>query len=119
VPEEIRRWLAHFFQKGASTKTSVSTPSRRRQKALKALYLSRGWVFRYVHDLEELITGLRQHRLAVPAEIEDVVVLTSYALEARYPSLGEPVAEEEYRQALNLAERVVHWVESLVGSTSP
>ena len=88
------------------------------EKALKALYLSRGWVFRYVHDLEELITGLRQHSLAIPAEIEDVVVLTSYAFEARYPSLGEPVTEEEYRQALNLAERVVHWVESLVGSTS-
>jgi HEPN domain-containing protein len=33
------------------------------EKALKALYLSRGWAFRYVHDLEELITGLRQHGL--------------------------------------------------------
>jgi HEPN domain-containing protein len=87
------------------------------EKALKALYLSRGWAFRYVHDLEELITGLRQHGLTVPVEIDHAVVLTSYAFEARYPGLGEPVTEEEYRQALNLAERVVHWVEPLVGSS--
>jgi HEPN domain-containing protein len=87
------------------------------EKALKALYFSRGWAFRYVHDLEELITGLRQHGLTVPVEIDHAVVLTSYAFEACYPGLGEPVTEEEYRQALNLAERVVHWVEPLVESS--
>jgi HEPN domain-containing protein len=87
------------------------------EKALKAFYLSRGWAFRYVHDLEELITGLRQHGLKVPIEIDHAVVLTSYAFEARYPGLGEPVTEEEYKQALNLAERVVRWVEPLVGSS--
>ncbi len=30
------------------------------EKALKAVYVSRGWTFRYIHDLEELITGLQQ-----------------------------------------------------------
>jgi HEPN domain-containing protein len=66
------------------------------EKALKALYLSRGWAFQYIHDLEALITGLRQYGLAVPVEIDPAVVLTSYAFEARYPGLGEPVTEEEY-----------------------
>jgi len=84
------------------------------EKALKSVYLHHGWAFRYVHDLEELITGLRQNGLDVPEEIEEAVTLTSYAFEARYPGLGEPVTQEEYRQALNVATRVVSWVESLL-----
>jgi HEPN domain-containing protein len=84
------------------------------EKALKSVYLHYGWAFRYVHDLEELITGLRRNGLPIPVVIEEAVVLTSYAFEARYPGLGEPVTEEEYRQALEVATRVVRWSESLV-----
>lgn len=84
------------------------------EKALKAVYLHCGWIFRYVHDLEELITGLRQNGLCVPETVEDAVVLTSYAFEARYPGLAEPVAEEEYRHAIELAQRVVGWAEETI-----
>jgi HEPN domain-containing protein len=84
------------------------------EKALKAVYLHCGWIFRYVRDLEELITGLRQNGLCVPEAVEDAVVLTSYAFEARYPGLAEPVSEEEYRQALELAQMVVRWAEEMI-----
>jgi HEPN domain-containing protein len=84
------------------------------QKALKAVYLHYGWTFRYVHDLEELITHLRENGLHVPEAVEDAVVLTSYAFEARYPSLAEPVSEEEYRQAIKLAQTVVGWAEETI-----
>lgn len=40
--------------------------------------------------------------------------LSDYAVEARYPGLAEPVTEEEYRQAVALAETVVRWVEQLI-----
>ncbi len=40
------------------------------EKALKSVYLHKAWSFRYVHDLEELITGLRQNGLAVPEDVE-------------------------------------------------
>ncbi|MGH9198654.1 MAG: HEPN domain-containing protein [Acidimicrobiia bacterium] len=63
------------------------------EKALKSVYLHFGWAFRYVYDLEELMTGLRQHGSLVPAAVEEAVVLTSYALEARYPGLAEAVTE--------------------------
>jgi HEPN domain-containing protein len=85
------------------------------EKALKAVYLHYGWLFRYVHDLEELITGLRQNGLYVPEAAEDALVLTSYAFEARYPSLAEPVSEEEYRQAIELAQTVVRWADEVIG----
>jgi HEPN domain-containing protein len=83
------------------------------EKALKAVYLHCGWTFRYVHDLEELITGLQQNGLRVPEVVEDAVVLTSYAFEARYPGLAEPVSEEKYRQAIELAQMVVRWTEEM------
>jgi len=84
------------------------------EKALKAVYLDRGWTFRYVHDLEELLTGLRENGLTPPAEIGQAVLLTSYAFEARYPGSGEPVTEEEYKHAVDLAKAVVRWAESLL-----
>jgi HEPN domain-containing protein len=73
------------------------------------VYRHYGWTFRYVHDLEDLITGLRQNGLCVSEAVEDAVVLTSYAFETRYPGLAEPVSDEEYRQAIELAQTVVHW----------
>ena len=84
------------------------------EKALKAIYLDRGWTFRYVHDLEELLTGLRGNGLPLPAEVSQAVLLTSYAFEARYPGPAEPVTEEEYRLAVDLAKAVVRWAESIL-----
>jgi HEPN domain-containing protein len=84
------------------------------EKALKAVYLHYGWSFRYVHDLEELITDLRQNGLTIPEEVEEAIILTSYAYEARYPGLGEPVTAEEHQRAVELADGVVRWAESLM-----
>jgi HEPN domain-containing protein len=78
------------------------------------VYLRCGWTFRYVHDLEELITGLRQNGLRVAEAVEDAVVLTSYAFEPRYRGLAEPVSEEEFRQAIDLAQTVVRWAEEMI-----
>lgn len=36
------------------------------EKALKAVYLHYGGAFRYTHDLEELVTGLKQKDVEVP-----------------------------------------------------
>ena len=84
------------------------------EKALKAVYRRHAWTFRYVHDLEELITGLVRKGVSVPEKIKESVVLNSYAFEARYPGVGEPVTESEYRQALELAKVVVSWAEMVI-----
>jgi HEPN domain-containing protein len=81
------------------------------EKALKGVYQYHGWSFRYTHDLEELITGLNEHGLIIPPEVDDAIVLTSFAWEARYPSLGEPVTVDEYQEALRYAVTVVEWAE--------
>ena len=84
------------------------------EKALKAVLQSRAIRFRCVHSLEELITTLERHGVAVPENVKEAVVLTQYALETRYPGNFEAVSEIEYRRALDLAEQVVSWAEKVL-----
>jgi HEPN domain. len=37
--------------------------------------------------------------------------LTRYALVTRYPGIARPVFEQEYTEAVEIAERVVQWAE--------
>lgn len=82
------------------------------EKAIKAVLLFNGIQFRFVHDLAELLTLLEQHGIPLPEEIRTAAELTDYAVEARYPSLLEPVTEDEFKEALHIAEAVVAWAES-------
>lgn len=82
------------------------------EKALKAVYQYHGWTFQYTHDLEELVTGLERQGLSVPPEVDEAVVLTSFAWEARYPSLSEPVTNVEHQEAVRHAEAVVAWADN-------
>jgi len=81
------------------------------EKAIKAVYQHHGWIFRYTHDLEELLRGLKQKGLVVPQGIDDSIILTSFAWEARYPGFSEPVSVEEYYNAIEHAEAVMIWAE--------
>lgn len=81
------------------------------EKAFKAVYQQHGWPFRYVHSLEELLTGLRQNGLTVPENLDESVTLTDYAFGTRYPGTEEPVSSEEYRRAVDLAQAVLAWAE--------
>jgi len=87
------------------------------EKALKALLVSRGVPFRFVHDIGELLEGVAAGGIRIPEGLRDASELTEYAVEARYPGLYEPVSEEEWRRAVTSAEAVVTWVESQIDST--
>jgi hypothetical protein len=62
------------------------------------------------------VTGLEGKGLTVPPDVDDAIVLTSFAWEARYPGLGEAVSEQEYRGAVRRAEAVVAWAERWIGT---
>jgi HEPN domain-containing protein len=83
------------------------------EKSLKALHLKYNIEFRYVHDLEELITSLEKNGLQIPNEVKEAVILTNYAVAIRYPG-AEVVTEKDYYQALRLAQAVYEWVKDLV-----
>lgn len=89
------------------------------EKALKAIYQHKGLLFRYTHDLEELGKGLEDSGVPIPPVVKEAIVLTRYAFETRYPGPFEPVTEEEYREAVRLAEAVVAWAEKVMGRGAP
>ena len=66
-----------------------------------------GEVFRALLDL--LPQGM-----VLPSEVEAAASLTDYAVLTRYPGNFEPVTEEEYREAIYLAEAVIYWAETLI-----
>ena len=84
------------------------------EKALKAIYQHQGWTFRYTHDLDELITGLKRKGLVIPPEVIEADSLSNFAWETRYPGFGEPVTEDEYQEALRKAEVVLAWAEKQI-----
>jgi HEPN domain-containing protein len=81
------------------------------EKALKALYIHRGVAFPFVHNLDHLFLGLEAMGLEIPESVDRAVILTRYAVETRYPGTFEELTEEDYQEALRLAENVLAWVE--------
>ncbi|WP_259067962.1 HEPN domain-containing protein [Salinibacter ruber] len=82
------------------------------EKALKGLLLHLEVSFPYTHDLADLITLLEDQHSDVLDSVKDAAILTDYAVATRYPGVGEPVTEEEYKRAVAIAEHVLEWVES-------
>ena len=81
------------------------------EKAIKAVMIAREIEFPYVHDLGSLLTLLEKTGEIVPEAIRTAVSLTTYATATRYPNAGTPVTEQEYREAVAIAETVVRWAE--------
>jgi hypothetical protein len=44
----------------------------------------------------------------------EAVILSDYAVETRYPGNYEPVGEEEYLRALDIARSVCQWVVGII-----
>jgi HEPN domain-containing protein len=79
------------------------------EKALKALLLYLTGDYPRTHAFALLLSRLSQ-QVSVPPPIREVVELTDYAVQVRYPGDYTPVSVEEYRRAIVLAERVLVWV---------
>ena len=80
------------------------------EKSLKALLVHIGVDFPWTHSIAELIELIEKTGIDIPEEIKDSVILTAYAVNTRYPGDYEFVDEEEYREAVRIAERVYRWV---------
>lgn len=83
------------------------------EKAIKGVLVSRGVEFPKTHAIATLLTLAEENELSIPDAIRPAAGLTRYAVTTRYPAV-EQVIEEDYVEALELAERVVAWAESLI-----
>lgn len=83
------------------------------EKAIKAVLVSHSIDFPKTHDITEILVLLEQAGFPVPEEIKEAGRLTQYAVVTRYPGEDEPVTEDEYREAVALAEKIVQWAEKM------
>ena len=79
------------------------------EKAVKALMIRRELDFPFVHDLDRLMLLLEDDGEIIPDGVREAGQLTKYAIVGRYPHEHRPVSEDDYREALALAEVVVRW----------
>ena len=84
------------------------------EKAIKALLIGRGVEFPYVHDLGLLLTLLEDAGEIVPEAVRQAEKLNPYSTATRYPDLAHPVSEQEYADAIAIAEAVVEWAQARV-----
>ena len=73
--------------------------------------IARGIDFPYVHDLGSLLALLEENGIRIPGTVRAADSLTIYATTTRYPGVGSPVEEREFREAVAIAEAVVRWAE--------
>ena len=76
------------------------------------------WRAEAVHPLRIILFGSlwqnNRNLKGLFGKVREAVILTRYAFETRYPGPFEPVTEEEYREAVRLAEAVVTWADRVM-----
>ena len=82
------------------------------EKAIKSVMVRRNIAFPYVHDLARLVSLLEEAGEAIPEVLLKAEELTLYAVTTRYSGVVRPVTEQEYRDAVEIAEAVVRWAEA-------
>jgi HEPN domain-containing protein len=70
-----------------------------------------GVEFPYVHDITELLTLLEGAGQQIPESVRQAGRLTRFAVFTRYPGVALSISQQEYKEAVALAEEVVRWVE--------
>ena len=84
------------------------------EKAIKALLISIDKKFLPIHSIVKLLELVQEAGIDISEDVEEAIDLTDYAVKTRYPGGRYPVTEEEYLEALELAERVFNWVSKIL-----
>jgi HEPN domain-containing protein len=84
------------------------------EKAIKATLLHLRVPFPYHHDLGALLDLVQKAGKSVPKPVREASRLTRFAVVTRYPGIAEPIAREDYKKAVRIAEKVLRWAEKLI-----
>ncbi|MFH0702161.1 MAG: HEPN domain-containing protein [bacterium] len=80
------------------------------EKSLKALLIFKKIEFPKTHSIEKLIDLLQKNGVSLPKNLLVSAKLTDYAIETRYPDDYTEITEEEYKEAVEIAEAVYKWI---------
>jgi HEPN domain-containing protein len=84
------------------------------EKAIKGLLVFYNVDPEKTHNLVSLIKEL-SNSIEIPEEINETVILNDYAVQTRYPGDYTPIEEEEYNNAIIVAENCIKWIEKKIG----
>lgn len=79
------------------------------EKALKAFLIYLSNEYPKVHSFNVLLNHLEKY-VQIPDCIRDVLDLSDYAVQTRYPGDYYPISEHEYKRSINIAKIVLNWV---------
>ena len=122
-PDDPREWMNRARSDLTQAKSQVPgvylenlcfNAQQAAEKAIKAVMIARDIEFPFVHDLARLLSLLEDGGEVIPEAIHRAGELTDYATITRYPGEIRPVSEAEYREAIAIAEAVVHWAEERI-----
>ncbi len=81
------------------------------EKSLKAVLVLYDQEPVITHSIALLLGNIVENiNIDIPDFVNESVILSDYAVQTRYPGFYEPVTEEEYKTALQLATQVLNWV---------
>jgi HEPN domain-containing protein len=83
------------------------------EKALKGLLIYHGVEPEFTHNIEALLNELKKFT-DIPKNINEAVKLTDYAVFTRYPGEYDEITNEEYEQAVKIAQDCLDWVEDTI-----
>jgi hypothetical protein len=95
-------------------KTCVFRHNRLQKKRSKLFLLPDHFHSRTFMTFQSFSFGKEKSGLVIPDAIKFTSRLTPFAVHTRYPGFEFPVSEEEYIEALALAESAVHWAETVI-----
>jgi len=84
------------------------------EKSLKALLVLHNREAVITHSIGLLLSNVSDLDIEIPEFINASVILTDYAVQTRYPGFYEPVTNEEYQNALQVATPVVEWITKII-----
>jgi uncharacterized protein len=84
------------------------------KQAIKAVHIARNIEFPYTHDLDKLVKLLDDAGEIVPEAMRKADKLSKFAVTLRYPTSLGSVTEEDYHEAVAIAEAVVSWADERV-----
>ena len=82
------------------------------EKMMKAVLAVHGIVYRRTHQLNELLTLLQQHNIAVPAYLRDIDSLTPFAVEYRYQEWSDVEEPLDRKASRELVRQLRTWAEA-------
>ena len=86
------------------------------EKAIKGLLIHLHLRFPPVHDLEQLLEILHQAKIDLPEWSDELLGVTPYAVQTRYPGGWEEISLTDRDRALELAAMTLTWVRSKLQS---